>query len=224
MTKGGTGRGPQWPQSAPAVDVEHDAAEVARYAPHEAKHRWPGITALVLAVALVLGGSAWGVISYSRTRYFVAADDGYVAIYNGIPGSLLGLDLNTLTQRTDIPVTDLPRFYQRVVDGAIQVDSLPAARGTTQQLRTLAERCVEVREERQQPTPQLSPSPSQTATPSSTIPGLPTATPPAGLAPPRSPLPELPASSTLVTATPRPAPRLTRRPADVGNGPAGGLR
>lgn len=203
MTKGGTGRGPQWPQSAPAVDVEHDAAEVARYAPHEAKHRWPGITALVLAVALVLGGSAWGVISYSRTRYFVAADDGYVAIYNGIPGSLLGLDLNTLTQRTDIPVTDLPRFYQRVVDGAIQVDSLPAARGTTQQLRTLAERCVEVREERQQPTPQLSPSPSPTATPSSTIPGLPTTTlsavpgATAQSAPPSFLLP-----STLVTATP----------------------
>ena len=133
----------------------------------------------------------------------MAADDGYVAIYNGMPGSLLGLDLNTLTQRTDIPVTDLPRFYQRVVDGAIQVDSLPAARGTTQQLRTLAERCVEVREERQQPTPQLSPSPSQTATPSSTIPGLPTTTlsavpgATAQSAPPSFLLP-----STLVTATP----------------------
>lgn len=203
MAKGGKARGPQWPRSASPSDLEHDAAEVARYAPREAKHRWPGITALVLAVALVLGGSAWGFVSYSRTRYFVAADDGYVAIYNGLPGSLLGLEFNTLTQRTDIPVTDLPRFYQRVVESAIQVDSLSAARGTTQQLRSLAERCVEVREERRQPTPELSPSPSPTATAWSTLPGLPTATVPTlpgATARPTPPTFLLP--SAIVTATP----------------------
>lgn len=176
LGKGTATKAPQWPASAPGVVVEHDASEVARYAPHEPKRRWPGITAMVLAVALVLGGSAWGLYAYSTTRYFVAADDGYVAIYNGLPGSLLGLDLNTLTERTDIPVTDLPRFYQRVVDGTITVASVEAAHGTTRQLRALAERCVEVREERQQPTPQVSPSPSPSPTPSSSLPGLPTTT------------------------------------------------
>ncbi len=176
LGKGTATKAPQWPASAPGVVVEHDASEVARYAPHEPKRRWPGITAMVLAVALVLGGSAWGLYAYSTTRYFVAADDGYVAIYNGLPGSLLGLDLNTLTERTDIPVTDLPRFYQRVVDGTITVASVEAAHGTTRQLRALAERCVEVREERRQPTPQVSPSPSPSPTPSSSLPGLPTTT------------------------------------------------
>ncbi|MHA6523111.1 PP2C family protein-serine/threonine phosphatase [Tessaracoccus sp. G1721] len=176
LGKASAPKAPLWPASATDVVVEHDASEVARYAPHEAKRRWPGITAMILAVALVLGGGAWGVYAYSKTRYFVASDDGYVAIYNGLPGSLLGLDLNTLTERTDIAVTDLPRFYQRVVDGTIPVASVEAAQGTTRQLRALAERCVEVRKERQQPTPQVSPSPSPTATPSSTLPGLPTTT------------------------------------------------
>lgn len=176
LAKGTSARTAQWPASSPGVAVEHDASEVARYAPHEPRRRWPGITAMVLAVVLVLGGGAWGLYAYSMTRYFVASDDGYVAIYNGLPGSLLGLDLNTLTERTDIALADLPRFYQRVVDSAIPVASVEAAHGTTRELRRLAERCVEVREERQQPTPQVSPSPSPSPTPSPTIPGLPTAT------------------------------------------------
>ncbi|MHA6513139.1 PP2C family protein-serine/threonine phosphatase [Tessaracoccus sp. Z1128] len=199
-------RDPRWPQSAKDVVVEHDASEVARYAPHEPRRRWPGVTAMILAIALVLGGGTWAVYAYSQTRYFVAADDGFVAIYNGLPGSLLGADLNTLTERTDIRVTDLPPFYQRVVDSTIQVDGIAAAESTTEQLRGLAERCVEVRRERQQPTPQLSPSPSASVSPSpaQTIPGLPTTTLSAAPSGPssQSAVPSFLLPTEIVTATP----------------------
>ncbi|MDF1487253.1 PP2C family protein-serine/threonine phosphatase [Tessaracoccus caeni] len=154
----------------PAQTGELPPDEVARYAPREAKRRWPGTLAAILVVALVLGGSAWGAVAFTRTRYFVAVHDGNVAIYNGLPGTVLGYELNTLVEDTDIAVADLPRYYQRDVNNTIAVDDLAAAQVTAGELRMRAEQCVATRLARSNPQP----SPSPTA--SRTVPQLPYAT------------------------------------------------
>lgn len=202
MERGGKDKEPPYPTPKPVFDADHDESEVARYAPQESKRRWPGILAAILAVALVLGIGAWGLVRYCASRYFVAADDGYVAVFNGLPGSLLGLPLHDLVERTDIAVADLPRFYQGTVESTISVRDADAALGTTRELRVLAERCVEVRRERQQAGPTVTPSPTPSA-PASPLPGLPTATlfqPGASPSETQSPSPLSP--TFLGTATP----------------------
>ncbi|MEZ5084818.1 MAG: protein phosphatase 2C domain-containing protein [Tessaracoccus sp.] len=137
--------------------------EVARYAPREAKRRWPGILAAVMTIVLVVGGATWGVIAFAQTRYFIASHDGKIAIYNGLPGSLLGRELHTLVEHTDIQVTDLPRYFQRTVNNTIGVNSLDAAHTTASELRVKAEQCVATREARAQAS--ASPSPPKTLSP-----------------------------------------------------------
>ena len=152
----------QSPDQPPPSDPQPDAKadEDARYAPKPGTHRrWPGVVGWVVAVALVLGGATWGVLAYAQTRYFVAEADGAVAIYHGMPGSLLGLQLNELVEKPGIKVADLPRFHQRLVENTIASASLEDARLTTEKLRAIAEKCVASREERLNP-PQATPAPT----------------------------------------------------------------
>lgn len=152
---------------------EDDDSERARYALDPTpRKRWPGVIGGILAVALVIGGAVWGVVAYANSRYFIADTDGYVGIYNGLPGSLLGRELNTLVEVSDVAVSDLPRFHQRLVGNTIGLGSITEARETSERLRGLAERCVAVREEHQNPpTPTVSPTP--TPTPSGLSTGMP---------------------------------------------------
>ena len=155
----------------PETPVEQTGEEVARYAPEPTPRRWPGVLAGALAILLVLGGASWGVIAYSTSRFYIAEADGQVAIYNGLPGSILGRELNVLTERTDVAVADLPRFYQRAVSNTIATSNLPSARESVEELRWRAERCVAVREERAATTTPSTPVP--TASPSGLSTGAP---------------------------------------------------
>ncbi len=146
--------------SASDQPVGAKAEEDARYAPEPGAHRrWPGILGWVVAVALVLGGATWGVVAYAQSRYFVAEADGVVAIYHGMPGSLLGLQMNELVEKPGIRVSDLPRFHQRLVENTIASTSLDDARLTAEKLRVIAEKCVAARAERLDP-PKATPAPT----------------------------------------------------------------
>lgn len=151
----------------PVPSIGGDSVEAERYAPHTSPRRWPGVVAGVLAVLLVLGGGAWGVVAYSASRFYIAEAGGSVAIYNGLPGSLLGFELSTLSEQTSIKVSDLPRFYQRTVNNTIAASDLAGALESVEELRNLAERCVTARQQRtdQAEEPQPTPLPTSTTTP-----------------------------------------------------------
>ncbi len=138
---------------APSTPEAQADEEAARYAPEPPSRRWPGVIAGTLAVLLVIGGAIWGVTAYSSSRYYIAEADGNIAIYNGLPGSILGQNLSSLTERTNIALLDLPRFYQRAVNNTIAASDLAGARDSVAELQWKAERCVAVRHERldQQP-------------------------------------------------------------------------
>ena len=123
--------------------------------------------AAVLAVALLLGGAGWSVVSYAQSRYFIAETDGTVGIYNGLPGSLLGWELSELVELTATQVDDLPSFYRRGVANTIGVDSLTDAHDTADRLARLADNCIQLRAERENrppPTPAPTPTPSGLST------------------------------------------------------------
>ena len=84
--------------------------------------------ALVLVLfAAIIAGAAWGTQTYLNTAAYLANDNGKVAVYRGVPGSVLGLSFSHLERTTDVTVDDLqPGVANRLNEG-IRVDDMEAA-------------------------------------------------------------------------------------------------
>lgn len=84
--------------------------------------------ALVLVLfAAIIAGAAWGTQTYLNTAAYLANDNGKVAVYRGVPGSVLGLSFSHLERTTDVTVADLqPGVTNRLNEG-IRVDDMEAA-------------------------------------------------------------------------------------------------
>ncbi|WP_203567789.1 PP2C family protein-serine/threonine phosphatase [Aestuariimicrobium ganziense] len=164
---------------APVPVAAHTDDEQARYQPTlRRRRRWvPVLLALVLA--LVTGSSLYGGWAWAKTQYYVGENDGHVAIYNGIEGSVLGRPLATVVETTDIEVAGLPRVYRQQVSDTIKTSTLDAARSTVQRLQTMAGTCPN--------DASPSPRPSGSAVPSGSATG--TTSPSPGTSPSGSGLP-----------------------------------
>lgn len=84
--------------------------------------------ALVLVLfAAIIAGAAWGTQTYLNTAAYLANDNGKVAVYRGVPGSVLGLSFSHLERTTNVTVADLqPGVANRLNEG-IRVDDMEAA-------------------------------------------------------------------------------------------------
>ena len=84
--------------------------------------------ALVLVLfAAIVAGAAWGTQTYLNTAAYLANDNGKVAVYRGVPGSVLGLSFSHQERTTDVTVADLqPGVANRLNEG-IRVDDMEAA-------------------------------------------------------------------------------------------------
>lgn len=174
-------------------------AEAHRYAPKGGRRK-PLLTALALvaSIALVLGGGGYGAWQYSRTQYFVGEQDQQVAIFRGVPGEILGLQLSEVAEPSTVRVNDLPVFFQQQVRTTIPVTNLDAAHTTVAQLKTRADACIRKRA-------QATTQPTAPAGPASAS-NSPSATPGATLtAVSASPGPGLPSGSTSRAVTNSPS-------------------
>lgn len=74
---------------------------------------WVGIAVLLLVLAGV------GARIYLNTQWFVGAHEGNVALFRGIPTEVLGYDLFTLEEETDVPVAEAARLqlYAELPEG-----------------------------------------------------------------------------------------------------------
>jgi protein phosphatase len=92
---------------------------------------------IVAALALVIATAAGG-WSYARSRAYLIDRGGYVAVYQGIPGSFAGINLNWLVQSTDVPIDALdPQVRTRLEEG-IPFGKLPDALERVDDLRASA--------------------------------------------------------------------------------------
>lgn len=84
--------------------------------------------ALVLVLfAAIIAGTAWGTQTYLNTAAYLANDNGKVALYRGVPGTVLGLSFSHLEKTTDVDVDQLqPGVANRLNEG-IRVDDMDAA-------------------------------------------------------------------------------------------------
>ncbi|HKX14941.1 MAG TPA: protein phosphatase 2C domain-containing protein [Propionibacteriaceae bacterium] len=157
------------------LEPTHDDEE--RYSPqppHRRRFRRPLVGLLALLLIAVAGlGMAY---AWTRTQYFVGADQDKVAIFQGLSEGLPGLSLSRVYEVQQVTVSELPPFYQEQVKANIDVPSLDSARATVAELSAAAERCANpepTTSPRATPTPGTKPSP----TPSKQPGGKPTPTP-----------------------------------------------
>jgi protein phosphatase len=90
--------------------------------------------ALMLALAIVTGGSLWGIYSYIQTRYYLGVQDGNVAIFQGIKESFGGIGFSSLYKESDLKVEDLPEFQQELILKSISAESLADAEAKLSQI------------------------------------------------------------------------------------------
>jgi serine/threonine protein phosphatase PrpC len=149
-----------------------DEERYSPQAPHRRRFLRPlvGVVALILIAVAGLGTAyAW-----TRTQYFVGADQDKVAIFQGLSEGLPGLSLSRVYEVQQVTVSELPPFYQEQVKANIDVPSLDSARATVAELSAAAERCAHP-----EPTtsPRATPGSKSRPTPSKQPGGKPTPTP-----------------------------------------------
>ena len=118
--------------------------EELRYAPQAPRRfRWLKrviALAVVLAILALIGKFAY---DWSQDQYYVAEDNGFVAIYQGVPQEIPGIDLSDLQERTDIEIDSLPTYSQEQVRDAVDTKSYESAQNVVTNLRDLSERCAD---------------------------------------------------------------------------------
>jgi serine/threonine protein phosphatase PrpC len=146
----------------PADDEERYSPQ----APHRRRFGKPLIGVLVLLLIAVAGvGLAYG---WTRTQYFVGADQDRVAIFQGLSDGLPGLSLSRVYEVQQLALSELPPFYQEQVKANIDVSSLDSARATVAELSEAARRCASPEPTASpRPTPGSKTSPTPTKKPTS---------------------------------------------------------
>jgi serine/threonine protein phosphatase PrpC len=99
------------PPSRRPADPSTDPAEVP--ARHWTRRRWVLVVAVVLLV-LVVAVVAFAVVN--STVYYVGVADGFVALFQGLPGSVLGIDLSQVIERGGVSYDSLPAYVKSRVD------------------------------------------------------------------------------------------------------------
>ena len=116
---------------------------------------------LVLSVvALLIIGGAVATLFYIRTLYYVGVAEGStptVGVYRGVQGSVLGWNLDSLTDRSDLPVAALSADERDRVKAGIDADNHSDARRIVAALR--GDACAAAT-----PTPSPSPTPARSST------------------------------------------------------------
>jgi serine/threonine protein phosphatase PrpC len=94
------------------------------------------IAAIVTAIALAY--------QWTQTHYYVGvADDGTVAIFQGVQQSIGPISLSHVEQSSEVRVDDLPAFERRQVEATINADDLRDAHDILDRLNRLADSAAE---------------------------------------------------------------------------------
>jgi len=129
------------------------------------RRRWRGpvlVLALLVVVAGALFGGTWW---YSQHQYYVGSDGNDVVVYQGIKGSILGINFSSPIEDTHIPMSSLPAFQRDTI-----------VNGVTAHTRAAADRIVAQLRDSTVPTPSSPPAsaPASSPPPSPTTTHIPT--------------------------------------------------
>jgi hypothetical protein len=89
----------------------------------------------------VIGG-LWLGWRYSQDQYYVGADGGQVAIFQGINQSVVGINLSHVHERTGIPISGVPSTDSSTIRATTSPGSLAAAQAVVANIRTDYKNCL----------------------------------------------------------------------------------
>lgn len=93
------------------------------------------IVFVLVLLAAIVAGAAWGVNAYVHNSAYLAEKDGNVAVYQGLPEPFLFVSYSELVEETDVPVDKLsPGVADRIREG-LRVDNVDAARDLIEEYR-----------------------------------------------------------------------------------------
>jgi protein phosphatase len=118
-----------------AVPPQHDES-MQQLGLMRPRRRWPWLVGIATVLVLLVAGGSYVAWSTVQGQYYVAADSGQVAIYQGMNDKVLGQKLSHLKERSDLKVADLTPSAQSDVGKTIDnLSSLGNARKTIDKLR-----------------------------------------------------------------------------------------
>ena len=123
------------------------------------------IGAVVILFGVLLASLAGLISVWANNQYFIAANDGYVTIFRGVPGTLGPLHLSTIEQQSTLAVSSLPDFEAMQVEATINAENLASAQQVVQRLTERAGQCVSVPSTPGCPTTAPTNAPSPTLSP-----------------------------------------------------------
>ena len=97
-----------------------------------------GVLALIIAVVVV---AAWLGYAWTQRQYYVAAHDGLVTIYQGVPENLGPITLHSVDATSDVALDDLPSFYRNQIKSTITADSKRDAIRIVEEMRMQMVKC-----------------------------------------------------------------------------------
>jgi protein phosphatase len=115
------------------IDITRKESVRRNVAPRSKLWRWIGMW--MLLAALILGGIGYGVARYAQTQAYLAPSPrGTVNIYEGIPGHMLGMSLNSLSEETTVVISALSAGDQEKINNHISYNSIDHARGALDEM------------------------------------------------------------------------------------------
>ena len=85
------------------------------------------IAVVIILFAAIIAGVCWGGYNYMHNAAYLANDNGKVAIYRGLPGSVLGFSYSELVETTDVDVSSLTAGTQDRINEGMRVDNVETA-------------------------------------------------------------------------------------------------
>jgi len=138
---------PPAPGKPLAVKLTSAQQERQRYTPTTKKSH-KGFLIIIAAIVVLLGGAGWAVYSYVSSQFFVGESGGVVVIYQGLPGTIAGIDTSTVYETTNIALTDLPTSWRDKVEATIPTSGLDQAHASVQEILAKSLQCVTERNAR----------------------------------------------------------------------------
>jgi protein phosphatase len=126
------------------VDIEADAKAATGVRETDRSLRgWISVAVWILAAIAIVAAAGYGAYRYAITRAYVVSENGTVAVYQGVPGELAGIQLRWLVDTVQIDEAELSLNERARLEEGVRFDSTREALDFAESLQATSSPLVE---------------------------------------------------------------------------------